>query len=211
MTLRVLSKLDLQKKDYIMLYHGNSRLQLADINRQLADGRLTEKHLQSLLEGRNPFQAEAQPCRDTLHLRYVGNLRMHSTLGTTTIMNARKVFAELNWSAISDFGKKTNVDTLTTQLALFDVKKSDNSKVLFESLALGHKLWWLTEGQVVRFCQKHTDQLSQNGYTLFPFFYGSRKLIAAVETRPENGLYIRIFPYTKSGLWRNIGRIVVLA
>jgi len=194
-----------------MPYYANSQRQLADISRQLIDGRLTEKHLQSLLEGRNPFSGRAQPCRDTLYLRYAGNLRMRSTLATTTFRGSRKVFTEWEWSELTDFGQKTRVDTLSTQLALFDVKEDVESKDLFESLALGHKSWWLTEGQIVRFCQKHKDQLSQNGYTLFPFHYGMRKSLAAVKFRPEGGLYLRIFPYLRSGLCRNIGRIVVLA
>lgn len=134
------------------------------------------------------------------YLKTITNLKLAPTAGKRYIAKANDIFQ----SYIDPDFKKWNLNKPgqakpETKLGVYELIKNGAYKDIFTSASNDLDKICLTQDQIIEFCEKHKDLLSEN-YTFFLFKENDEFFVARVNF-DDGGLYVRVREFEYDDVW----------
>lgn len=122
--------------------------------------------------------------------------------GWTTIARAKKTFRSFidsdfkNW----DLDNKQSASE-ETEVKVYELKQDVNFSQMFNSLNTDLEKLYLTQSQIIYFCERHFENLRQDGYATFFLFKENNEFFVAEVYVNSDGLNVYVFRFEYDGVW----------
>ncbi len=123
--------------------------------------------------------------------------------GWTTIVRAKEIFRSFIDSDFKNWGLDKEQDVSEeTEVKVYELKQDANFSQMFNSLNTDLEKLCLTQSQIIYFCERHSENLRQDGYATFFLFKENNEFFVAGVGVGSGGLGVRVYRFEGGGVWR---------